>query len=942
MKIFFLAVTESQYDIIILTETWLDDKIISSQLFDSSYTVYRVDRNHFNSTKTRGGGVLIAITNTLNCCLDRTLVDNTLEQLWVTLKLAKLNLSIGVLYLPPNRKNDLYSINKHVESIGAIFSNLGAHDHALLFGDYNQSGLIWNSTPTNYLTVNVLESTISAACAALLDGFSLNGLKQINTLCNSHGRLLDLVLSSDSLLGQYKLLEAIAPLTHIDAGHPALSVEIEVPVPPVFELYPNDTELNYHRANYEELNKAFRRTDWTFLESLANIDEAVNYFTQSVNTALVEHIPVRRPTRKPPWGNAHLRHLKRLKSKALRTYSNTRCLIHKQQFTRASNDYRLYNRYLYKCYSLRTQDNLRKNPKQFWTFVNSKRKENGLPVEMFLNTNVACSASEKCTLFASHFKSAFNSSISSTEQASDACRNIPNNACELSNIIICHRQVEFAIAKLKFSTSASSDGIPSCILKRCSNALIHPLTLLFNMSLREGIFPCSWKLSLKFPVHKKGDEQNIENYRGITSLCACSKVFEIVINEILFASCKSYITIDQHGFYPKRSVSTNLVQFTSFCMRKIDSGSQVDAVYTDLKSAFDRVDHNILLLKLDKLGISNGLIRWFESYLTQRKLCVRIGQKSSEPFSNISGVPQGSNLGPLLFSIFINDLSELLPPGYRLFYADDVKIYTTVNGTEDCNRLQEWINTFENWCSMNLLTISIHKCNVISFHRKKSPIIYDYSISNQALLRVDHIRDLGVTLDSALTFRLHYDNIIIKANRQLGFIFKVTNEFRDPHCLRSLYCALVRSILESSVIVWCPYQSTWINRFESVQKKFLRYALRYLPWRDPLNLPPYEQRCRLLGLDTLEHRRCVAQAVFVAKILLGEIEASEILPQLNINAPERPLRQRNFLLLDTRRAVYGQHDPIRFMAARFNNVYQLFDFHSSAASFQRKLSNMYR
>ncbi|XP_065088012.1 switch-associated protein 70-like [Ochlerotatus camptorhynchus] len=113
-------------------------------------------------------------------------------------------------------------------------------------------------------------------------------------------------------------------------------------------------------------------------------------------------------------------------------------------------------------------------------------------------------------------------------------------------------------------------------------------------------------------------------------------------------------------------------------------------------------------------------------------------------------------------------------------------------------------------------------------------------------------RDTVNILDSALTFRLHYNDIISRANRQLGFIFKIANVFRDPLCLRSLYCALIRSILESNAVVWCPYQLTWIARIEAIQRKFVRYALRDLPWRDPLNLPQCEDRCRLLGIVTLD------------------------------------------------------------------------------------------
>ena len=231
---------------------------------------------------------------------------------------------------------------------------------------------------------------------------------------------------------------------------------------------------------------------------------------------------------------------------------------------------------------------------------------------MFYGNVVGSTAREKCNLFASHFQSAFNNFVSSSAQIDRACRNTPSNVCSLSQLQITPEQVQTAILKLKTSYT-SPDGIPSCVFKKCSDILVHPLAWIFNASLRQSKFPTGWKSSIMFPVHKKNDKQNIENYRGITSLCACSKIFEIVMNNVLFTSCKHYISVDQHGFYPRRSTSTNLVQFTSFCLRHMDSGMQVDTVYTDLKSAFDRVDHGILLARLRKLGLSDDLVRWLKS-----------------------------------------------------------------------------------------------------------------------------------------------------------------------------------------------------------------------------------------------------------------------------------------------------------------------------------------
>ena len=545
-------------------------------------------------------------------------------------------------------------------------------------------------------------------------------------------------------------------------------------------------------------------------------------------------------------------------------------------------------------------------------------------------------------MFAEQFKSVFNNASAPAPQIIDASLVAPLHAFSFEMPLITASTVASALHDLKLSYSAGPDGIPSSVLKKCSEILSIPLAKLFNLSIAQSKFPEKWKFSYLFPVHKKGDKRNVCNYRGITSLSACSKLFEIIVNRALFASCKNYIDADQHGFYPKRSVSTNLVQFSSFCLQGMDSGAQIDAIYLDLKAAFDRVDHGILLGKMERLGVSSDAICWFKSYLTCRSVRIKIGSSVSNSFSNGSGVPQGSNLGPLLFSIFINDISLLLPSGCRLFYADDTKIYSIIKCRSDCLMLQSLLDVFVDWCSMNGLTLSVEKCSTISYHRKRSPIVFDYAISGQFLQRVHSIKDLGVTMDAGLTFKAHYSDIIARANRQLGFIFKVADEFLDPLCLKSLYCSLVRSILETNTVVWSPFHVTWSNRIEAVQKKFVRYALRNLPWQDPLNLPAYENRCRLLGIEPLDLRRKVSQAVFAAKLLFNDIDCPALLSRLNIYAPERLLRQRDFLYLEPRNRSYGAHEPVRAISQQFNESFEQFDFDISANVFRQRLLHVFR
>lgn len=235
------------------------------------------------------------------------------------------------------------------------------------------------------------------------------------------------------------------------------------------------------------------------------------------------------------------------------------------------------------------------------------------------------------------------------------------------------------------------------------------------------------------------------------------------------------------------------------------------------------------------------------------------------------------------------------------------------------------------------MCISVGKCAVISFSRCRNLLIWPYTIRGNAIERVASFRDLGVILDSQLTFREHYSYIIAKANRSLGFIFRLSKEFTDPHCLKALYCSLVRSTLETASTVWSPYHDVWIKRIESIQAKFIRYALRFLPWSNPDELPPYENRCRLLELDTLEKRRKMMIAVFAGKIITANIDAPFILSRINLNVVPRPLRTRNFLRLDFQRTDYAQHEPIRRMCEVFNCVYDLFDFNMSIDVFRNRL-----
>ena len=806
----------------------------------------------------------------------------------------------------------------------------------MLFGDYNQPGLSWKRSSSGHLFVDPTKSTFNAANTSLADGMAVLDMKQMNPVTNSLNRTLDLIFVSDNASRQCDVFHTPDALVDVDPFHPSIVTTLHCPSLTRFSDIPEVREFDFNKADFAGLNRALLLINWSFVEE-GDVNVAVSLFNQKLLALFRQYVPEPTTRRKPAWSNGRLRMLKRERAAMLRVYTRDRNELNKQHFNNASCQYRNYNRYLYSSYIQRKQSQLKRNPKQFWTFFNEKRKESGLPSQMFLGDYSSSTSENTCNLFAQQFASVYSNSTISPHETEAALRFVPENICDINVSGFSEAEVELAMNQLKPSATAGPDGIPSLVLKKCARPLSRPLKTIFNQSLAQETFPNIWKKSYIFPVFKKGNKSDISNYRGITSLCAGSKLFEILIGETLQRSVAHYIATEQHGFQPGRSINTNLVEFTSFCTQHIEDGAQIDTVYTDIKAAFDRVDHSLLLAKLRRLGVSDNFVRWMESFLSNRLLSVKLGNTESRPFQNTSGVPQGSNLGPLLFSLFFNDVCLALPSGCKIVYADDLKVYFVVRSTADCEELPRLLNDFCSWCKCNRLDISVAKCAVISFTKKKSPIHYCYTMNHEPIQRETVVKDLGVLLDTGLTFQNHYSHIISKANKNSGFLMRATKQFHDPYCLRTLYYSLVRSILETAAIVWSPYFDTWSSRTEAVQRRFVRFALRFLPWTNPLELPPYVDRCSLLGMATLEKRRRDMRAVFIGKLLHGEINAPNILAQLNINVIPRVFRTRNFLRLSFHRTLYGQNEPIRAMCANFNSVYYLFDFSVTCETFKNRL-----
>ena len=286
---------------------------------------------------------------------------------------------------------------------------------------------------------------------------------------------------------------------------------------------------------------------------------------------------------------------------------------------------------------------------------------------------------------------------------------------ELETVCIDTKKIAQKIKKLRGDSAAGPDNINPGMLKELGQELAEPLSRIFYRSLNEGEVPEDWKTANVTPIYKKGAKSDPGNYRPVSLTSVPCRILESIIKDELMKHLtdNKLIKDSQHGFMQGKSCSTNLVEFLEKVTKTVDGGKPVDVFYLDFAKAFDKVPRERLLLKLHAKGVSGRLLNWIRIWLTNRTQQVKIGGQSSEKCEVKSGVPQGTVLGPPLFTVFIDDLDDYAVLIELLIkFADDMKGFKEINGPEDRKSLQETLDNLYEWARIWGMSFNVKKCTL--------------------------------------------------------------------------------------------------------------------------------------------------------------------------------------------------------------------------------------
>ena len=742
---------EHQFSVICISESWLNSNSPCQLLELHDYKMLRSDRQ-----TGRGGGVVMYIkSDIIFRVLDNRSCSPEFQSIFIEIEniVDKKNVVVGVTYRPPASPIDNFI--EYLESCFNIISRGGKPDY--LLGDFN----------VNLHTEN---DRFYDKFSSFLTSYALYPLIDKPTrVCASSQTLLDNIFTN-ALFHEF-----LSGILYSDISDHM----------PIFAVHkrrlsftrPRKKGCNYFRKHTFNEIKAFRKAlcneNWTeIFDEKEDVNRAYELFLDRLISHYNEHIPIRKRKNnrknkiRRPWitkGILTSIHTKNALFKQHILYPDN-VMLH-EKFKKYRNKLNAIIKRSRKAYYFDKLQSASGQTSNTWEILNEllgKRKGKDFPMELKLDNKTTSDPKVMVNILNKYFVNIGIDLANKTGSGDSSFLDTLFGRCRHSMFFhpVNETEIIAIVTDLKSSKSCGHDGLSTFILKKIIHYIVAPLRHIFNMSLKTGRYPQSFKLARVVPVFKKGDRNQCNNYRPISILPCISKVLErIAYNQLYaFLSKHNIILPSQYGFRKNHSTDLAVLDLHDKITSAISNLQYVVGVMLDLSKAFDTLDHTILLRKLEHNGVRGTPLAWFSDYLTNRQQYTEFEQHTSDVLNLQCGVPQGSILGPLLFLIYINDITYASPNlSYILFADDTTLLYADKNLDNIFSMYNTELPKLQTWLRSNKLSLNVNKTNYVVFHSNKKPPVYKTNhkivIDDKVIEKKSCAKFLGIFLDENITWK---------------------------------------------------------------------------------------------------------------------------------------------------------------------------------------------
>ena len=919
---------ENKSIIIALTESHLKSPILDAEVQIPGYQLYRTDRQD-NINK---GGVITYVMDYYASGLKVLTSGCNGVVEWTCLHIPMIEAVFINVYRPPTCGEAFFK--DAMENISSAIDQLdGPMPTVIMCGDFNMPFINWESC-------SIVGSTreMQRQAEVLLEFKSTYCLHQIVTEPTRANNILDLLLTNnpdiiwkveidDTVLSDHRLLRARTRLPN--------PVHQKVNCPKLQGL----ASLNFfdRKVDWDHLNEELMKIDWDRKFENLDVSEMLTIFIESLYEECTKHVPLKGSHK----GRSHIPRDRRvLMRNRANINRNLRVANHRRRNKLIKQleliEFKLLDSHKNEAKSKENKavDRIKDNPKYFFAYAKGKSQIRVPIGPLEKGGAIVSDPQEMSGILQEQFVTVFSQPKLSASEIED----LLSTECQgLIEVMVTEANVQDAIEDISSSSAPGPDGVPPLLLKKCKTSLSRPLCLLWNKSLATGKIPNDLKLGLIIPVHKSGPRTEAKNYRPITLTSHLIKVNERIITKKLigYLEEKSLLNNRQHGFRKRRSCLSQLMDHYQSLLNIMETGHAADVIYLDFAKAFDKVDHGLLIEKLTALGIGGSVLKWIHVFLTNRLQTVKVDNLQSCTADVVSGVPQGTVLGPILFLLFIGDIDSELRFARASSFADDTRVVKEIGNAEDAAQLQADLKTLYEWAECNNMKFNGGKFK----HLRYGPLSIDggnYLTEEQDEIdEVTSLGDLGIIMSGTGNFDDHINAICQRGSNMAGWILR-TISTRKSFPMLTMFKALVLPIMEYCCQLWSPHKQYLIRNIEAVQRNFTAK----ISGTDGLK---YKDRLKYLRIYSLERRRDRYMIIYVWKVIQGlapnmlgrdRIRCADsnprlgrycLLPPLNNRAPKyvQTLRENSF-------SVYGPK--------LYNELgLELRNFDGSLASFKHKL-----